>query len=175
MARFDPNSAYTMIESMVYFDAYRPVLEAQQSFGKNGDLPFADILLGKSKKVNSPAYLIEKAEMQLGTQGKGKGKIFLNFHSAAISPPVEKKGWDFSSVFPSMGKDYRWNPVSGDQFPCLPNEPPLDVSQREAIKQALSNELCIIQGPPGGWLTVKILVFLLYFYFLSYVPSLVSV
>jgi hypothetical protein len=33
----------------------------------------------------------------------------------------------------------------------LPNNPPLDVSQKEAIKQAISNELCIIQGPPGRW------------------------
>jgi hypothetical protein len=60
--RFDTNATYTMIESMVYFDAFRPVLEALQWFGKNGNLPFSDILLGKNRKVDMPAYLREKAE-----------------------------------------------------------------------------------------------------------------
>lgn len=149
ISRFDTNITYTMMESMVYFDAYRPVLEALQSFGANGDLPFSDILLGKNKKVNIPAYLRERAETPLGGAGGGGNRKFLtSFHALAI-PPAEKKGWDFSSVFPSMGTRSLWNPVAGDPFPLLPNDPPLDASQKEAIKLALSNELSIIQGPPG--------------------------
>jgi hypothetical protein len=143
ISRFDTNATYTMMESMVYFDAYRPVLEALQSFGKNGDLPFSDILLGKNRKVDMPAYLREKKEAPLGARSK-----------KFLAPPAEKfqaekKGWDFSSVFPSMGPGFLWNPLAGEVFPLLPNNPPLDVSQKEAIKQAISNELCIIQGPPG--------------------------
>ena len=141
------------MESMVYFDAYRPVLEALQSFGANGDLPFSDILLGKNKKVNIPAYLRERAETPLGGaggggRGGGNRRFLTSFHALAI-PPAEKKGWVFSSVFPSMGTRSLWNPVAGDPFPLLPNDPPLDASQKEAIKLALSNELSIIQGPPG--------------------------
>jgi hypothetical protein len=147
ISRFDTNATYTMMESMVYFDAYRPVLEALQSFGKNGDLPFSDILLGKNRKVDMPAYLREKNEAPLGA----KRKKLLAPHSAPAPPLAEKKGWDFSSVFPSMGPGSLWNPLAGEVFPPLPNNPPLDVSQKEAIKQAISNELCIIQGPPGRW------------------------
>lgn len=131
------------MESMVYFDAYRPVLRALQSFGKNGDLPFSDILLGKNKMVDLPSYLREKAEAPLGS----KKRKFLVGHSTPASP-AEKKGWDFSSVFPGMDLPI-WNPVAGDPFPILPADPPLDARQKDAIKQALSKELCLIQGPPG--------------------------
>jgi hypothetical protein len=57
---FDPGITYTMIESPAYFEAYRPVLEALQSFSDDPTgLPFSQVLLsGGGVSVAPPAYLI---------------------------------------------------------------------------------------------------------------------
>jgi hypothetical protein len=49
--RFDPAVTYLMIESMVFFEAYRPVLDSLQKLGQQGDLPFLQNLLGKSMSL----------------------------------------------------------------------------------------------------------------------------
>ena len=51
VTRFNPMDIFVMAESMVFFDAYRPVLAALQKIGKNSELPFEKNLLGKSKLV----------------------------------------------------------------------------------------------------------------------------
>ena len=52
ISRFNPMDTFVMVESMVFFDAYRPVLEAIKKIGKYGDLPFEKNLLGKSTSVS---------------------------------------------------------------------------------------------------------------------------
>lgn len=141
-----------MLESMVYFDAYRPVLQTLQNFGKGGNLPFAEILQGKTRAVRPPAYLFEDAVASIATRS---GYVSMRAKPPAPSySPVEKKGWDLSVVFPDMklpGYSHSavWDPRFAAKFPHLPAHPELDESQREAIRLALSNEIAIIQGPPG--------------------------
>lgn len=144
--RFDPVLTYTMIESMVYFDASRPVLDALKKLGTNNDLPFSDVLLGRRQRGDAfPAYLLEPMKTKLGTGGRG-------YLTSALPQPTEKKGWDMTEVFPHFervnGTKF-WNPVSGDPFPSLPSDQPLNDSQKEAIKLALTNKFAVIQGPPG--------------------------
>ena len=149
---FNAGAKYTMLESMVYFDAYRPVLQTLQQFGEEGNLPFADILQGKTRKTDLPAYLFEDAV----TPGASKSSYMSQrpppSASASASVPMDKKGWDLSVVFPEMklpGYSAIWDPRTAARFPHLPANPELDDSQKEAIKLALSNEIAIIQGPPG--------------------------
>ena len=40
-----------MIESTVFFEAYRPVLQSLKLLGEEGYLPFAELLLGESNYV----------------------------------------------------------------------------------------------------------------------------
>ena len=135
-----------MVESMVYFDACRPVLHALRNFGEKRDLPFQDILLGKSQNMGIPSYLLERTVELLGSKAKGK----VGGYFARQAPLVEKRGWDLSSVFPSI-RPTHWDATDySSPFPDLPTDPPLDLSQREAIKLALTKELAIIQGPPGS-------------------------
>lgn len=133
-----------MVESIVYFDASRPVLHALQQFGEKRDLPFQDVLLGRSNNMKIPSYLLERPAVALGS----KGKSYLS--NPTPTPVIEKRGWDLSAVFPSIRTPI-WDATDGSiPFPDLPADPPLDVSQREAIKLALTQEIAIIQGPPGN-------------------------
>jgi hypothetical protein len=129
---FDPVLTYTMIESMVYFDASRPVLDALQKLGANNDLPFSDILLGRGQTSKTvPAYLLQPMTSKLGVRG-GFGGGYL---SSSQPLSMEKKGWDMTGVFPNFervnGTKF-WDPVSGQPFPSLPSDEPLNNSQEKA-------------------------------------------
>lgn len=146
---FDPVLTYTMIESMVYFDASRPVLDALQKLGANNDLPFSDILLGRRQTGEAfPAYLLQPTTSKLGNARSGGGYLM-----KSQPQPVEKEGWDMTRVFPNFerinGTKF-WDPVSKHSFPSLPSDRPLNNSQEQAIKLALSNSFAVIQGPPGN-------------------------
>lgn len=133
--RFNPILTYYMIESTVFFEAYRPVLQSLKLLGEEAYLPFSDLLLGESNHVKPPLYLIESR------------------HSMKSSNNSRKQaGWDMSAVFPdfeNVHKTKYWNPLINKKLPCLPIIPELDPSQAAAINLALSKNLAIIQGPPG--------------------------
>jgi hypothetical protein len=67
----------------------------------------------------------------------------------SITPEETEKKWDLSCVFPDSYESEGWDILNMELFPSTPAYIPLDRSQRDAIKLALSHELTIIQGPPG--------------------------
>ena len=71
---FSDSHSYVMLESPVFFDSIRPVLEALKEFSSRG-LPFEDLLLGRQQEIPPPLYL---------SQGG------------------ERRGWDLSSLFPGL-------------------------------------------------------------------------
>ena len=153
LAVFDPTVPHIMIESMVFFEAYRPVLAALKSLGQDGNLPFADNLLGKSNKVMPPAYLTEPVvtAQPLGA-GRKKSAFGTDLSNFSATPAVNL-GWDMSKVFPDFertnGTKY-WSPLKNpDGLSIRSEQVTLDVSQQKAIQLALSKRLAIIQGPPG--------------------------
>ena len=140
---FDTSANYTMVESMIYYDACRPVLETLQNFGKEGNLPFQSVLLGNSCSIDIPSYLRERSDAPVDAKWKRSGYL-----QSLVSQPV-KLGWDLRAVFPTSSITH-WDATDGTPFPDLPGNPPLDQSQKMAIRLALSNEIAIIQGPPGA-------------------------
>ena len=139
ISRFDLHASYTMIESPVFFDAYRPVLKALQHLGSTGT-QFDDILTGKVIRIDPPQYLVDAIKRQTSTT------------SGSNDP--RSAGWDMSSVFPNFPSneygDKVWNPLqSKGKLADFPSDPRLDKSQRDAIACALSKKLALIQGPPG--------------------------
>lgn len=129
-----------MVESMIYFDSVHPILKSLERFGEKGDLPFPMVFQGKSRDVDIPQYLKEEASSQLGAK---------SMKYVSITPVVTQKKWDLSCVFPGSCESEGWDILNKEPFPSTPAYIPLDRSQRDAIKLALSRELAIIQGPPG--------------------------
>ena len=155
---FDPLLTYVMIESLVFFEAYRPVLEALKLLGQKSDLPFLNILTGKNTYVGPPSYLIPHKKTQtLGSMSRKRfGDATINpdfdFPSPSHVDDIVANGWDLSAVFPDfekINKTKYWNPVTCKQIPIMNLDPPLDSSQISAVAMALSKELTVIQGPPG--------------------------
>lgn len=140
-SHFDSEATYTMVESMIYFDAVHPVLKSLERFGEKGDLPFPLVFQSKSRDVDIPQYLKDEASSQMGAK---------SMKYMSITPVVTQKKWDLSCVFPGSCESGGWDILNKEPFPSTPAYIPLDRSQRDAIKLALSHELAIIQGPPGN-------------------------
>jgi hypothetical protein len=145
--RFDMHAKYMMIESPIFFEAYRPILKALQDLA-DCEVPLIDLLLGRSNKVDPPAYLLNLRPPPVGTRGDSP------------TPPASRHlGWDLSKVFPHYPANAAgarvWNPLAADKrgqrqkMPFFACDPPLDQSQRDAIALALSSKIALIQGPPG--------------------------
>ena len=133
--RMESKLDFTMIESPVFFEAYRPVLQALQNLGSS-DTHFTDILLGKTRRVDPPLYLQNHSEPVVYRSSRGS------------------RGWNFSGVFPEYPENADgekvWDPLATKGIlGNFKSSPALDKSQRDAIALALSKRLAIIQGPPG--------------------------
>lgn len=153
IGRFDSEATYTMVESMIYFDAVHPVLKALKRFGDRGDIPFPMVFQGVSRDVDVPRYLREENASRLGA----KGAKYLASTTVGV-----KKTWDLSSVFPNSYESKGWDVLNKEPFPSTSPSIPLDKSQKEAIKLALSRGLAIIQGPPGKNIIVYLRLLRLY-------------
>lgn len=157
--RFDPAASYVILESPVYFEAYRHVLAALQSAPQRGSLPFESILLGHTRDIPLPSYLFNPKIAALGSQLRVRMPRFIaaaasaSASSADASELVERdRGWKMTDVFPGFeaatGSQY-WDPRTTRALPEFECNPPLDQSQVAAITLALSKGLALIQGPPG--------------------------
>eukprot|EP00597_Dinobryon_sp_UTEXLB2267_P011576 CAMPEP_0170130372 /NCGR_PEP_ID=MMETSP0020_2-20130122/22548_1 /TAXON_ID=98059 /ORGANISM="Dinobryon sp., Strain UTEXLB2267" /LENGTH=2695 /DNA_ID=CAMNT_0010365113 /DNA_START=8 /DNA_END=8092 /DNA_ORIENTATION=- len=138
-SRFNAALKYTMIESPVFFEAYRPVLVKLQMLA-SVNCTLSDVLIGRTRNVGHPAYFVNSLS-------KTKSPAFAQF--AHFEEVERTQGWkllrDWNSV-QAIPQYKVWNPLENERFPSFPS---LDEAQQKAIALALTKKLALIQGPPG--------------------------
>ncbi|XP_022807780.1 NFX1-type zinc finger-containing protein 1-like [Stylophora pistillata] len=115
---------YQMVESPAYFEAYRHVLRGLKEINET-TLPFKKYLVECSTDVSPPEYLSCEVTQDPICYNLSEALDVPNEASAFSVPVLQSEAW------PSVKKL------------------PLNESQFEALKTALTTEFCVIQGPPG--------------------------
>ena len=118
------NCIYQMVESPAYFEAYRHVLKGLKELDENS-LPFKKYLVECSADVDPPEYL---------RRDETKDPVCYNL-SKALGVP----GLSHATAVPVLQCE-AWPPVW---------KLPLNRSQLEALRTAITTEFSVIQGPPG--------------------------
>ena len=118
------NHVYQMVESPAYFEAYRYVLRGLQELDEES-LPFKKYLVECSAEVDPPEYL---------RRDETEGPVCYDLSKALDVPGVPN-----ATAVPVLQCD-AWPPV---------RKLPLNSSQLEALRAAITTEFSVIQGPPG--------------------------
>ena len=118
------NHVYQMVESPAYFEAYRYVLRGLQELDEES-LPFKKYLVECSAEVDPPEYL---------RRDETEGPVCYDLSKALDVPDVPN-----ATTVPVLQCD-AWPPV---------RKLPLNGSQLEALRTAITTEFSVIQGPPG--------------------------
>ena len=116
---------YQMVESPAYFEAYRYVLKGLQELDET-TLPFKKYLVECSGEVDPPEYLRRDESEEPVYYDLGKALQMLYLPNTTSTVPVLRPE--------------AWPSVEGL---------PLNKSQLEALKTAITTEFSVIQGPPG--------------------------
>ena len=119
------NCVYQMVESPAYFEAYRYVLKGLQELDET-TLPFQKYLVECSGEVDPPEYLRRDEGEEPVYYDLGEALHMLHLSNTTSTVPVLKPE--------------AWPSVEGL---------PLNKSQLEALKTAITTEFSVIQGPPG--------------------------
>ena len=119
------NCVYQMVESPAYFEAYRYVLKGLQELDDT-TLPFKKYLVECSGEVDPPEYL---------RRDEGEEPVYYDLGEALHMLHLSNT----TPVVPVL-KPEAWPSVEGL---------PLNKSQLEALKTAITTEFSVIQGPPG--------------------------
>ncbi|XP_060558453.1 NFX1-type zinc finger-containing protein 1-like [Ruditapes philippinarum] len=145
--QFLQGATFTMIESTAYFEAYRPVLSSLQTI-MDTNFPFQKYIIKCQNETSPPKYLLRKSceitmdlQCLLRSQFKFGNDGFLNYNESTTDVKILEQEWP------------------------IDNQIPLDASQLNALKSALTRDFTLIQGPPGcgkthiGLLIAKALLF----------------
>ena len=116
---------YQMVESPAYFEAYRYVLKGLQELDET-TLPFKKYLVECSGEVDPPEYLRRDESEEPVYYDLGEALQMLYLPNTTSTVPVLRPE--------------AWPSVEGL---------PLNKSQLEALKTAITTEFSVIQGPPG--------------------------
>ena len=136
-SRFNAALKYTMIESPVFFEAYRPVLVKLQALA-DVNCSLSEILIGKTKTVGYPEYLVNALAIKKSPGAKS---------FSSLDGDETMQGWKLFVERNNSTTEFKiWNPLMKERFPLLPS---LDEAQKKAIELALTKKLTLIQGPPG--------------------------
>ena len=119
------NCVYQMVESPAYFEAYRYVLKGLQELDET-TLPFQKYLVECSGEVDPPEYLRRDESEEPVYYDLGEALQMLYLPNTTSTVPVLRPE--------------AWPSVEGL---------PLNKSQLEALKTAITTEFSVIQGPPG--------------------------
>ena len=115
---------YQMVESPAYFEAYRHVLKGLKGLDES-TLPFKKYLVECSAEVDPPEYLRRDDDQDPVCYDLSEA-LDIPFATKATRVPVlEPKAWPSVDILP------------------------LNSSQLEALRTAVTTEFSVIQGPPG--------------------------
>jgi hypothetical protein len=149
-----------MIETMTYFEAYRPVLNALQAIDVEQTFPLAPFLLKLTNEMVPPDYITptttyDFTPLLVEPNSEVKAKVIVH----QIAPP-QRRGPHRGPIPPIIAKEFRiqykqsnqigakYKSVSllnKDQWPTS-DELHLNPRQREALILALTNKVALIQG-----------------------------
>ena len=119
------NCVYQMVESPAYFEAYRHVLKGLKELDET-TLPFQKYLVQCSREVDPPEYLRRDDTLEQPV-------------CYDLSKALDVPGVSHAKKVPVLQPE-AWPPVT---------KLPLNNSQLEALRTAITSEFSTIQGPPG--------------------------
>ncbi|CAF0906280.1 unnamed protein product [Brachionus calyciflorus] len=150
------NRPYVMLETSAFFESYKHVLRALQSFQREGEenFPFKEnLVFCQNREIPMPNYL-KNACIDFSPLVDDSKKI-------EYGPKDNEPRYEFSSTSSFAERCFLSNSAS---WPTA-EQMRLDKSQYEAVRLALTNKLALIQGPPGTgktYLGVKLIQLLLH-------------
>ena len=157
----DPSYSLTMIETMTYFEAYRPVLNALQSIQPDSTFPLASYLLRLSNDKAPPDYVTPTTTYDLtpllvDPASTAKGRVIVHEQQPLDNEPSRRRyqtrampvkefrvDYAQSSRVPTKYKSVRLSDPA--QWPTS-EELHLNPKQRDALMLALTNKVALIQG-----------------------------
>jgi hypothetical protein len=161
-----------MIETMTYFEAYRPVLNALQTITTDDTFPLAPFLLQLTNDMVPPDYITPSTTydftpLLVESDSEVKANILVHEtvpvrtgrYRGVIRPVTEKEFRITYQRSNQVEKKYKTvTLLDKDQWPTS-DELHLNPKQREALILALTNKVALIQGRK---LKIKIQLFYLY-------------
>ncbi|XP_021964846.2 NFX1-type zinc finger-containing protein 1-like [Folsomia candida] len=142
---YNDTDNFMLIESEVYFEAYRYVLKTLQNL-ELGDFPMAKFLVDASSEILAPRYLAnnetdnEQKKMKLVIPSKEEDDYIADLLTKLLKinhPPKEEEE-GIMTINPLIETDW----PSGDTLG-------LDENQYAGFQAAIMKEFVIIEGPPG--------------------------
>ena len=148
-----------MIETMTYFEAYRPVLNALQLIATNETFPLAPFLLQLSNTPTPPDYVTpattyDFTPLLVKPNSSVKTEIILHEvtpqpsprYRGKIKPIIQKEFRITYQQSTQVPGHYKFVPVlKTDRWPTS-DELHLNPKQRDALILALTNKVALIQG-----------------------------
>eukprot|EP00057_Strongylocentrotus_purpuratus_P012024 XP_011666498.1 PREDICTED: NFX1-type zinc finger-containing protein 1-like [Strongylocentrotus purpuratus] len=149
---------FVMVESTVFFEAYRHVLVGLQRVSPAA-FPMAKHIIDLKPDIKPPTYLMQLSNPKLDVSNlmvdrnlRNKACDISTIKPPKVASPIrsqQKRGPE--RIGPEQHDTDTPFPISvlnGDAWPAA-EETNLNQSQLEAVKTALTRELSLIQGPPG--------------------------
>jgi len=148
-----------MIETMTYFEAYRPVLNALQSINADHTFPLGPFLLQLTNQMIPPDYITSTTTydftpLLVEPNSDVNAKVIIhetlpsrsNRYRGTIKPIIAKEFQITYKQSNQVEKKYKSIPLlNKDQWPTS-DELHLNPKQREALILALTNKVALIQG-----------------------------
>ena len=155
----DFSSSFTMIETMTYFEAYRPVLNALQIIPSDHQFPLAPFLLKLTNEVTPPNYITSTTTYDFTpllvdpTSDVTTNLTFYEnflFHHRKNSKSFEStviKGFqiNYKQSHQIENKYKTISVLNKDEWPTS-EQLHLNPKQHEALMLALTNKVALIQG-----------------------------
>jgi hypothetical protein len=157
----DFSFSLTMVETMTYFEAYRPVLNALQAIAGDDTFPLEPFLLKLSNEKVAPDYLTQETTYDftpLIVDPKSEVKAGVVTHE--VAPAHQRRGLYRGNVQPRLVKEFRMSykqsrlvpekykavrMLDTAQWPTS-DELHLNPKQHEALILALTQKVALIQG-----------------------------
>ena len=126
---------YLMFETTAYYEAYFHVLNSLKAFQDN-NFPFVSQIVECNNLKRPPLYLMKANRIDMRTLINDDDDSF----------DCQTGNYDFDSSIYNYAKDCS---IYDEKRWPSPRQMKLDELQYQAIRSALTQKICIIQGPPG--------------------------